>query len=378
MLGDRWRVAFLWLLAFWSLSELPAQSVVRTAENGQFEIVGFHPRSVSYVEELSRLAIDRNLRYLNPEGFRFPQRILVNLKPTEFIDFEGDYLVRVKERGFVSLDVHWSASLSLETICYALSEVLLVRYSIFNYGIKGPEHLPEWIVSALATDLYLGLRPAQWLTVAARSRKSDAPELTELITRNWKDPTESAEGYLFLSALETNGLSRSEIRMLIDRNLNGINILQLLPGLIRGLATERAEAVDPAEWWPRARTGLLEPRDEWMETMETSRLWIEALSDFSDVDGQELNLAELWKLRQEQAVRDVIEARYELLRLRILRVNPVYFNAARSLGAVFEMLLSEEGKRHRYIHQMVGFFSDFEDNKLIEETVSEALDTSEK
>ena len=71
-------------------------------------------------------------------------------------------------------------------------------------------------------------------------------------------------------------------------------------------------------------------------------------------------------------MRSLIEARYEILKIRIMRVNPAYFNAARSLGALYETYLKGE-KRHKYIHGLTAFLGDFEDGKALEETVQESL-----
>ena len=76
-------------------------------------------------------------------------------------------------------------------------------------------------------------------------------------------------------------------------------------------------------------------------------------------------------------MREFIEARYEILLLRIVSVNPAYFNAARSLGALFETYLSEESKRHRYMHGMATFLGDFEDAKDLEDLVLRNLSVAQ-
>lgn len=352
-----------------------AEKKLYSAENTQFEFVGLHQRSVSYIEELSRYVVAVGERYLDRDALQFPQRILVSLKPSGYIDFEGDYSVRVGERGFVNLDLRWEDSLSLLAACRALSEALLVRYSIFNFGQSGPDFLPKWPATAIGTKAYLILRPVQSSLLVDLLQPETTPKVEQVLKRKWSDPVEDLNGYAFLVAMEQSGLERQQIRRLLARNISGKNISEALDSLIQP-DDPAAEGLSLNDWWRGSFSRLLAPVGEPMESMEVSRAWIEALVNLANTDYKELNMGQLWGERDNKGLRQLIEARYEILRLRIIRVNPAYFNAARALGALFETYLNGD-KRHKYMHRLTGFLGDFEDSRELEETVLRALDKME-
>lgn len=348
-----------------------ANNELHSASNPQFEIVGLDGRSVNYVQDLSRHIVKMAARYLDPGALQFPQRILVSLKPSDYVNFEGDYRVRYGERGFVNLDFHWRESLTLLTACRALSEALLVRYSIYNHGQSGPDFLPKWPATAIGTKAYLGLRPVQAKRLVDWSELSSTPTVESLLRRKWNDSAADVNGYLLLRAMERGGVARGRVRSLMDQSIAGENIAETLASQV--LPNDpTTESLELDDWWRASYEQLLSPKDEPMETMEVSRDWIEALMDLSTVAPENLNLSRLWNERDDTELRDMIEARYEILRLRIGRVNPAYFNAARSLGALFESFLTDE-KRHKYIYRLTVFLGDFEDSKALEEKVGEAL-----
>lgn len=345
---------------------------IATAENAQFEVVGLHTRSVSYVEELSQHVVEVAARYLDREALQFPQRILVSLKPEDYVDFEGDYLVRIGERGFVNVDIRWEEPLSLLTTCRALSDALLVRYSIFNYGGNAPETLPKWPAMAIGLQAYISLRPAQSKRLADWLDPATKPTIESLLKRRWDDPSADAYGYALLLAMRESGVVRSGIRSLMEQSIAGVDVTPAMAELIRS-DYPAVQIVTLNDWWSISLEELLQPEEELMETMAGSREWIEALADFSDAEIEDLNLKQIWDERENEAVRDLIEARYEILKLRIIRVNPAYFNSARSLGALYETYLLGD-QRYKYMHRLAAFLSDFEDAKILEEVVTKALD----
>ncbi len=366
------QVFFFGLLVLVAVSPTAATgSPLRTASNPQFEVVGLHGRSVTQVEALSRHIVRMAERYLDRSGLQFPQRILVSLKPTEFVDFEGDYIVRFSERGFVNLDLHWRESLSLLTTCRALTEALLLRYSIFNHGQAGPQFLPEWPATAIGTKVYFQLRPAKSNRVADWLELPATPTVASLLQRKWSDSNADFNGYAFLLAMERSNMPTTRIGRLMKASIGGENVASELATFLQ-LRDPLAEDFVLDDWWVASWEHFLASPTEPMETMQASREWIEALADLSNTDFAHLNLSQLWNERDDEALRELIEARYEILKVRISRVNPAYFNAARSLGALFESYLSGE-RRHRYIFRLSVFLGDMEDGRALEATVSEAL-----
>ncbi len=83
---------------------------------------------------------------------------------------------------------------------------------------------------------------------------------------------------------------------------------------------------------------------------------------------------ELWTHRADEALRAVLAARQQIIALRLERVNPAYFNAAQSLGALYETTLQTE-RRFEFIHAFTAYLSDWEDTKRLHEKAHELLVT---
>jgi hypothetical protein len=377
MVSQASRSVLYLLLALGSFSSgLSARSNLVSSSNAQFKIVGLHAQSVSYVEELSQHVVQVAERYLDRSALQFPQSILVSLKPEEFAEFKVDYQIRVGRRGFVNLDLRWEKDLSLRTTCHALAEALLVRYSIYKNGLDGPSVLPAWPASAIGTTAYLRLRPAEskrlgdWIDPAATRN------LELLLARKWGKAVADANGYALLRAMKASGIQRGDIRKLMAQSIAGVNIAPAIKVLSQSDDPSVPDH-DLVDWWQRSLERLQQPELGIVDTMTVSRDWLQALSDLSGVEGEGVNLATIWDRREDEAMREFIEARYEILLLRIVSVNPAYFNAARSLGALFETYLSEESKRHRYMHGMATFLGDFEDAKDLEDLVLRNLSVAQ-
>ncbi len=358
------------IAVFTGLSCLKAEDTLHTAENSHFEIVAVDPRSPRYLDELSRHVVEINARYLHPERLDFPRRILVNLKPESYVDFEGYYEIRLAEGGFVTLNLRWTEDLELMLCCRALTEALLVRYAHYNHGPESWGDLPEWTVSALGTAAYLSLRPSQWPTVVQMTHGDEIPELADLLARKWDGETHSLDGFWLLQSLERRDSGRMLSRRAVQAAIADADVAILLEAFIQPGAAD-AEAQSLRQWWVQSRNELLNSDFTAFERLHVSRAWIEKLSAF-EWEGEAINLRQLWTLRKEPDVKQMIEARYEILRLRLARVNPAYFNAARSLGALLETLLEGE-KVYEYIGNLGKFLGDFEDTKEIEAIVNEKL-----
>jgi len=350
---------------------LAASEPLRTAENDQFEIVAQDLRSVYYVDELSQYIVEIASRYLEPSAMAFPQRVLIRLKPEKYVDFEGDYQIQIGERGFVSLDLRWGDELKLPTLCRAVAKSLLVRYSILKYGADRLGQIPEWPASAIGIETYLTLRPGLSQELAVWSGSEPILKVESLIRRKWQEAAVDGYGYVLLLAMKRSGLERSELKQLFARALSGDGMMEALEKLIQPKGPAEG-AVELEDWWQTSASEILRPDNGLIESMEVSRNWISELSDMTTVAEGEYNLHSIWKQRDNQQIRDVIQARYEILKLRLLRVNPAYFNAARSLGRLFEAYLSD-GRSYEYVHSLTIFLSDFEDTKRLEEVVVESL-----
>ena len=347
---------------------------VRSVSNDYFEIATLDFRSLSYMNDLSNYTVKIAERYLDPEGMAYPKPILVSLRPDQYVDFEGDYLIRIESRNSVELDIRWNKALTLESCCLALSEALLTQYALFNYGPEGTAKLSTWPVSALSNVVYLGLRPANISYLVNQARVGIVPELSTILGCKADKITavDTTYGYWFLEAIKSSAFNRRAILNFFDRAVGGENITQLIDKEIQIKGTND-EVILLETWWRQTLASLVNRQYEVVESMADSRLWLSAIAGFSDLikfqfEGTTLNLRSIWKYRSEPEVRDLISARREILGLRLARTNPAYYNSALFLAEVYESLLSDEHS-HKYLRALTLYLNHWEDVKDMEEII---------
>jgi hypothetical protein len=353
-------------------------SELRTMGNRHFEIVGPDLRSVSRMNHLSMLTVETAARYLEDEGLAFPMPILVSLRPGPYAEHADAYRIRVRERAAVQVDIRWEASLELSTAIQALSEALLTQYTIFNYGRSIDVKIPAWPVASVAEETLIGLRASRFLDSLSDIRGNPPPELLTILKSKLGSRDRAADfGYWLNQCLKSAGVDRATIQRLFRMALAGIEMDQALIVAIQPTAPELAP-IDLEVWWQERMSVLLEREYEVVESMEETRIWMSAVSNFdapiqTEAGVLQVNLRTLWKHRDSEALIELVEARYEILRLRMLRANPAYFNAAHSLGSLFEVLL-QDGPSHKFVHALAVFLSDMEDAKAMQEAIQLHLD----
>ncbi|MFT5837457.1 MAG: hypothetical protein ACI9ZV_000962 [Candidatus Azotimanducaceae bacterium] len=364
------------LLALWGvcLCGLTAAPALRSASNEHFEVIGFDLRSVSYINELSLFTVQIAERYLKREGLAYPTPILISLRPEEHVDFEGDYRIRLAEPGSVQLDIRWEDSMTLERSCQLISEALLAQYAVYNHGFEAASRLRAWPVVALSRDVYFTLRPANFIELLNRTRKSELPSLTVVLEPSQADAAheEVTFGYWLLQAMKSGALERSAVSGLFEQAVAGIDIEEALTSALQPSGST-AELLPGQTWWVAQMDALLSREHEVIESMDISRGWLAALAHFDrplTLESEEvtLNFRSLWKYRAQPEVQTWVQARYEILRLRMTRINPAYFNPARSLGVIYEGILSDVAA-HKHLHSMAIYLSDWEDAKEMQKQV---------
>ena len=354
---------------------------LRSMGNDRFDVVGLHLRSVSYVNELSAFSIQIAERYLPTKGMAFPSNILISLRPEAHVDFEGDYCIRIAERGSVQVDLLWEDSMTLERTCYAISEALLVQYSVFNYGIEAANQLRSWTISALANDVYLTLRPAKFVDLLKATQEADVSELNGILEPSRSGlAVPSAAGYWLLQTMKSGSLERTVLRSLYQQAIAGIDIEEALAAALWA-SQPTAELLPVQTWWEQQLGFIFGKEYEVVETMEVSREWLATLGRFDtrlNPGSQEakeelkLDLRAIWTHRAKSEVQELIQARYEILRLRMARINPAYYNSAHSLGVLFESILNDE-LAHKYLHSLTIYLSEWVDAKEMHESLENIL-----
>ena len=355
---------------------------LRSMGNDHFDVVGLHLRSVSYVNELSAFSVQIAERYLPTKDLDFPSNILISLRPEAHVDFEGDYRIRIAERGSVQVDILWEDSMTLERTCYVISEALLVQYSVYNYGIEAANQLRSWTISALANDVYLTLRPAKFVDLMKTAQEAEVSELNGILEPSRSGAAvPSAWGYWLMQTMKLGKLERTVLRGLFQQAIAGIDIEEALAAAIWA-SQPAAELLPVQTWWERQLGFIFSQEYEIVETMEVSREWLAKLGRFDtqlNLESQEakvelkLDLRAIWMYRAKSEVRELIRARYEILRLRMARINPAYYNTAQSMGVLFESILNDE-LAYKYLHSLTVYLSDWVDAQEMQESLENILD----
>ena len=370
------------------LGLLPLIGVAQSGDKLSFvegrycEVVSTDYRSASFANSLGEHVVELCASYLKSGSHEFPQRLFVSLRPSDRVDFEGDYQIQVGDRGQVSLNFRWEVDLEFETVCRAFAEAYIVRYVNFNYGPGASDRVRYWPVSALASQCYLSLRHAQEGVYLREAREAGLLQIEPLLELDlataYRRGLSGRQGYWVLHVLRQRGVSRGDLGALLDRAVAGRDTIVPLEAMIQPIGAD-GQAIRLEAWWQSQVESALSGDPEHYDSLDVSRAWLEELANFDAyrASGGELkDLMQLWKHRDEEVLRAVIEARREIIAIRIERVNPAYFNAAQSLGALYETTLDSE-RRFEFIHAFTAYLSDWEDTKRLHETTHKLLDTPE-
>ena len=350
---------------------------VLTSEDSYFEVVGMDGRSVGIVSQISKHIAKNCEKYMTqlPDGY--PQRVLVILRPPSAFESMADYKTQVYSGGFVQIDFKWDESLDLETVCFGLTEAFVYRYAIYQYGSAGTKNCKYWPISALSSQSYLSLRSAQTDTYYEQLRTTGVPDLVTLLQLPQTNSSKIAtgrEGYWLLRTLRDQSMDRKQIARLIEYSIAGNNVGKLLQEF---LLEQSPDTNDIENWWFESMGALAEVPFDRVESMHVSEGWIRNAVDFSAFQkeaGREVeDIRALWKLRDTPSIREMLSARQALIALRIVRVNPAYFNAARSLALMYENILLSENS-YEYLHAWTRYLGDFEDANRLQAQTSELLD----
>ena len=348
-------------------------------EGRYFEVVGTDNRSVSLVNTLGEYVVELCESYLQVGSHEVPQRIFVALRPEQHVEFDGAYQISTGARGQVSLNFRWQAALDLETVCRALTEAYIVRYANFNYGPGASQRSRYWAMSALGSQSYLSLRPAQQGQYIQAARQAGLLKITSLLSLEWGVGREGElsprQGYWVLYAMRQRGIMRSDIGALLDRAVAGQDVSDALEMAIQPTDVDQQPSTLDI-WWQRQMVQYLSQDTEHYESLDASRVWIAELANFDTyrASGGDLKtLMGLWEQRDNQSLRAILTARREIIALRLERVNPAYFNSAQSLGALYETAL-ESYRRFEFIHAFTTYLSDWEDTKRLHDMTDELLD----
>jgi len=225
----------------------------------------------------------------------------------------------------------------------------------------------------------LSLRPAQQGQYVREAREAGLLKIGSLLELDLATANQSGlsprQGYWVLYALRQRGFNRGDVGALLDRAVAGRDVTVALEGAIQPTDVDQ-QTITLEAWWQSQMVTYFSEDPEHYDSMDASQAWLEELADFDayrESGGELKNLMRLWAHRSDEALRSVMEARREIIGIRIERVNPAYFNAAQSLGALYETALKSE-RKFEFIHAFTAYLSDWEDTKRLHEKTHERLD----
>jgi hypothetical protein len=255
----------------------------------------------------------------------------------------------------------------------------LRHYARFNHGVKADEHIRFWACSALVSQSYLSLRPARKTNYILEARQSEVLEIETLLSLYWAEATEKElnlnQGYWVLQILRESGLTNAEITALLGRAIAGENVEARIVKILFPENEEEQSTAHFVEWWQSQLSRYLAQEYEFCDTLATSRAWMQEMVNFdvySASTGKLKNLKKLWDCRRDEDLRSVLSARCKIIRLRLDQVNPAYFNAALSLGALYETVLEAKSK-HQFVRALTVYLNDWEDAKRLHDRVNELI-----
>lgn len=352
---------------------------LKSHEGPYFDIVSADHRSISYTSDLTSYIAEISERLFAEVPDSFPQKILISLRPEGFIPFETAYVIQTRSGGFVNLDVAWTDELELETYIRALSHAYLIRYAMYLENGRSVGQLPEWLLSALTGEVYLSLRPAQMTTYLQDLQTRQSKNVIEVLAEaaEFKEPDLGRWGYWLLSGLNEARPKGDLLARITQAALLGRDVKRNLNEYIQPL-NFNLPPIDLWGWWLTFIEAHREADVELFESLDSSMLALFELSAFSMEQGgqsQTLLLEELWPVREQPEVRKTIEARLQLLRLRLALVNPAYHNSIVTLGTLFEVLLESE-QESEYREALREFMNEFEGAKRLHVDTIDAITRS--
>ena len=378
---DGLKTAIVWMVFFLaspmsSAVEETAVDKFQSIEGRYFEMVGLDADSLSAVHQIGERVSEVCHHYLSRLPETYPQRIFVALRPSKGKE-KVDYIVQTRVAGKTRVDFNWGPHLEMETVCRGLTEAFLKRYAYFNYGSNGPKRIKYFPISALASFVYLSLRPDQVVCYFDALQRIGMSDLNAIINSNYDTTirlSSGREGYLLLDSLRNEGRSQVEITQLIEIGLAGLNGSDYLEHLLQPVLGKEP-AMPISSWWQQRMEMYDSINPDQCESMDESMEFVGQLVKFPDsqADGDKFgDLKNLWKFRDELVLREILEGRHGLISLWLSRVNPAYYNTAHSLGLLYEAVLEGKGI-HRFYSALTGFLNDYKAARDFHQKVRKAL-----
>ena len=350
------------LIVFISLTPLLLKAKeIYTVESPFFIVAGEDYKSTKYVAGLGALLAEWGSSHL-PQPEQFTEPIVVRLPSTESSAFgDPSFSVFLEKTGRVSVTLIWNEALAVESVCEALSQAFLKKLAMGYYGHRSAEEVPYWIELALACELSLRIYPAMRDYWVGQVHSLPLLSAETILTARSDFPNKAVlqfNAYWFLRALDME-LSEKDLKGLLKSFLARGDPLIAISYAFEDIF-EDTEAFE--FWWTRQFKVTLQKNQPPVLSLESSR---EQIFNWAVlVLETEKDSIESWE-RRERITRD-LDGLVQEIKLKLVRINPLYFNAALSLGQFLESLDQEPIASERILEQ---FKRDFKQAQFVEQKI---------
>lgn len=329
------------------------------AKVGTFEFIAADPGSLQIARRVGREVLDVCDELITPPLERIPI-IDVKLAPDGRGNLDGKSHLLFEDRaGDYGLAIAWNENLSIALFTQALTESYL-RQLVFTLSDRArAEQVPPWLIAGANLRVQVALRPALVEYLKELGRASEMVSLDELLEKDQlKDlsPADRIASYWFLELVTRQLDQEKSIRAYFDTVVAGKPAVETLAQQSEVI---RSFPSGVEGWWIIGFQDIIHRENGIVLSLERSAKQLFVLNRFELIrNGRPFfsTASELWDLRDEPVIEQACTGRLREIESVLPRVNPVFYNAFRSLGLVMQTLLS--GSEADYAEASANFEED--------------------
>ncbi|MBC2604024.1 hypothetical protein [Puniceicoccus vermicola] len=309
---------------------------------GTFEFVAADQGSLQIARKIGRQVLEVCDGLLTPPLERIPI-ITVKLAPDGSGNLEGQsYMLYQDIAGDYGLAIAWNENLSASLFTQVLTEAYLRQLVYTLSDRQRAEQVPAWLIAGANLEVQVGIRPALEEYLKELGKESEMVSLEEMVNKTDLDqltPSERIASYWFLQLVTRQLGKEKAIRNYFDSIVAGRSPLEVLLQLDEEIGTFPGGIEG---WWVIGFQDIVHRENGIVLPITRSAKQLLILDRFELIEnGVPLitTSVELWDLRKNATIKQSITNRLRDIESILPRVNPVFYNAFRSLGLVFQSLL---------------------------------------
>ncbi|MEM0965741.1 MAG: hypothetical protein AAGJ81_06310 [Verrucomicrobiota bacterium] len=316
---------------------------------GVFDFVAADQGSLQIARVIGRKVVEVCDELLTPPLERIP-KIAVKLAPEGRGNLEGEsYLLYQDIAGDYGIAVNWTPELSISVFTKALVETYLKQIVFTVSDRRRAEEVPPWLIAGADLRVQVALRPSLIEYLRELGRDSPMVSLEEFTTKKEFSDLTTADriaSFWFIELLIRSLPTDKELRNVFDSVVEGETAVDSLQKQAesRGGFSGGIEA-----WWVIGFQDLVHRETGIVLPIERTGKQLFLLNRFELIeDGQPIftDASGLWDYRDNPLIRQSATGRLAEIDAVLPRVNPIFYNAFRSLGLQFQALL--DGDRDDY------------------------------